>query len=329
MRYSRTGQLLLTASVDHTLCLWDLDTGALRRQYHLHAGPVLDIDWCPVWAASAAGRRDQSVPQATDPDNQFRFASCSTDGNIFVIDIRDENNNDEAVAAAAVTAATNAAAIPTAAAAAVASAAAAVAPPVGRYAPRCLSGHEGEVNSVSWDPTGTLLLSCSDDRSAKIWNGLSGEIVHELLGHDKEVLTAKWSMTGPCTDFHKQPLFVATGSTDTTIKLFDPASGHCLHTLTHHTHPITHVAFAPRLQLLATASHERVFVWSLSTGMLLKTFRNLGDPLQQTPLHVPLGTVGGLNDLAFDSKGEQIALAYADGMTYVADLHEATTANHK
>lgn len=29
-------------------------------------------------------------------------------------------------------------------------------------------GHEDEVNTVAWDPTGTLLASCSDDTTAKV-----------------------------------------------------------------------------------------------------------------------------------------------------------------
>jgi WD40 repeat protein len=289
------------------MCVWDTETGELKKQWHLHAGPVLDVDWAPVFVANTSGKnRDPTSQQSTDPDNQYLFASCSTDGQIFIVDVRDEGpGTAESVAASAAEAALSLSSS---------------AVPKSRCEPRLLQGHEGEVNSVSWDPTGTLLLSSSDDCTVKIWSASSGDILHDLIDHEKEVLTARWSGTGPCTEHHKFPLFIATGSTDTTVKLFDPNSGHCLHTLTQHTHPVSQLAFAPKQQLLATASHERVFIWSLSTGTLLKTFKNLGDPLIQTPNHIPLGQVGGLNDLAFDSKGEQLAVSYADGMTYVIDL---------
>lgn len=257
--------------------------------------------------------REATAPTTTDADNAYRFASCATDGRIWICDVRDESSDARALEIAA---------------------AADADPPVfhprpSPTAPQCLAGHEGEVNCVSFDPSGRLILSASDDHSAKIWDAATGDIVHDLLEHDKEVLTARWSGTGPYTDFPKYPLFVATGSADATCKLFDPTSGRLLHTLTQHTHPVQSLSFAPRSQLLATASHERVFVWNLATGSLLRTFKNLGDPLTQTANHVPIGMVGGLNDVAFDSKGEQLAAAYSDAMTYVMQLAEpnATTNN--
>jgi transducin (beta)-like 1 len=229
-----------------------------------------------------------------------------------VVDVRSEPPQQPDAHAATAAASASAAAASSSSAAALAAGSGS--------APRCLTGHEGEVNCVSWDPTGTLLLSGSDDGTAKIWSAATGDIVHDLVDHAREVLVARWSGTGACTDYHKYPLFVATGSVDTTVKLWDPTSGSCLHTLSQHTHPVSQVAFAPRQQLLATASHERIFLWSLTTGTLLRTFKNLGDPDCQTPNHVPLGMLGGLNALAFDNKGEQLAVSYADGMTYVIDL---------
>jgi transducin (beta)-like 1 len=307
--FNKSGTLVLSGSVDHTLALWDVEQGTLVQRWHVHSGPVLDVQWCPVFVSASQSKNKDSVAlQSTHPDNAFIFASCSTDGNIYVIDVRHDpkqqqqqtQDSDAAAAAAA----------PSAASLAAGSGA----------APRLLSGHEGEVNCLSWDPTGTLLLSGSDDGTAKIWAAFSGDIVHDLVDHARGVLVASWSGTGACTDFHKYPLFVATGSLDTTVRLWDPATGACLHTLAQHTHPVSLLAFAPRQQLLATASHERVFLWSLTSGALLRTFKNLGDPLQALPNHVPLGQVGGLLALKFDNKGEQLAISYADGMTYVLDL---------
>ncbi|KAK1300445.1 Guanine nucleotide-binding protein subunit beta [Acorus calamus] len=52
-------------------------------------------------------------------------------------------------------------------------------------------GHQGEVNSVKWDPTATLLASCSDDGTAK------------------EIYSIRWSPTGPATSNPNLPLLLA------------------------------------------------------------------------------------------------------------------------
>src|SRR5690242_15137941 len=35
---------------------------------------------------------------------------------------------------------------------------------------RKFEGHTNEVNTVRWDPEGSVLASCSDDHTAKIWS---------------------------------------------------------------------------------------------------------------------------------------------------------------
>ena len=320
LAFNKSGTLLLTGSVDHRLIVWDTESGARKQTWELHSGPVLDLEWCPVFVSTSTSKnKDSAALQSTHPDNQFLFASCSTDGNIWVVDVR----QDPVPAAAEAGSLTNSAATTASSSSSATASVASLAAGLGAGSPpRCLRGHEGEVNQISWDPSGRMLLSASDDCTAKIWSAATGDIIHDLVEHAREVLVARWSGTGPCTEFHKHPLFVATGSVDTSVKLWDPMSGQCLHTLSQHTHPVSQLAFAPKQQLLATASHERVFLWSLTSGTLLRTFKNLGDPLCQLPNHIPLGMQGGLNALAFDNKGEQLAITYADGMSYVLDLTE-------
>jgi WD40 repeat protein len=36
---------------------------------------------------------------------------------------------------------------------------------------RTFAGHEDEVNAIRWDPSGRLLASCSDDKTAKVGGG--------------------------------------------------------------------------------------------------------------------------------------------------------------
>jgi len=55
-------------------------------------------------------------------------------------------------------------------------------------------GHTDEVNAVKWDPSGTLLASCSDDCTAKVWDvssDLTGPL-QDFTSHRQEIYTVKW-----------------------------------------------------------------------------------------------------------------------------------------
>jgi transducin (beta)-like 1 len=61
--------------------------------------------------------------------------------------------------------------------------------PLHRY-----TGHKDEVNAVKWDPSGTLLASCSDDSTAKVWDVSSSSKLplHDFTSHNQEIYTVKW-----------------------------------------------------------------------------------------------------------------------------------------
>jgi len=75
-------------------------------------------------------------------------------------------------------------------------------------------------------------------------------------------------------------------------------------TLSRHTHPVTSLSFNPNGDILVTASHQRLLLWSIKDGSLIKSFKS----------------EGGVNDVSWDSTGTKIAACYSDNTAYCIDL---------
>ena len=70
---------------------------------------------------------------------------------------------------------------------------------------RTLSGHDGPVNKLAFTPDGRTLVSASDDKTARVWNVASGELVRKFEGHRDRVYCVAISPDGS---------LAATGSHD-------------------------------------------------------------------------------------------------------------------
>jgi WD40 repeat protein len=44
-----------------------------------------------------------------------------------------------------------------------------------------------QVRSCSWSPDGTKVVSCSDDKTVRVWDASRGECINTLTGHGDEV----------------------------------------------------------------------------------------------------------------------------------------------
>ena len=77
-----------------------------------------------------------------------------------------------------------------------------------------ISGHNGTIRSICFDPSSDLTLLTAGDleKNIKIWDTENGSSKGELIGHNKDVTTIKWSNDGS---------YFGSGSADKTIKLWD------------------------------------------------------------------------------------------------------------
>ena len=56
-----------------------------------------------------------------------------------------------------------------------------------------LLGHKKEVRSVAWSPDSSLLASCSDDNTARVWNLATSQPIVTLHGKDGAEV---WGLSG-------------------------------------------------------------------------------------------------------------------------------------
>ncbi|KAL1458121.1 hypothetical protein WDU94_008292 [Cyamophila willieti] len=168
---------------------------------------------------------------------------------------------------------------------------------------RTLVGHEGPVRKLSFSPDKTLLLSCSQDTTIRLWSLLLWRCLVVYKGHGHPVWDVKFSPHGyyfasaghdriarlwatdsyqplrlfvghysdvDCLQFHPNSNYVATGSSDRTIRLWDCVSGSPVRLLTGHKAPVYAMVFSICGRFLASSGGDgNVHVWDLSNGHLL------------------------------------------------------------
>merc|ERR1712060_622486 len=96
-------------------------------------------------------------------------------------------------------------------------------------------GHKNVVYAIAFNnPFGDKVVTGSFDKTAKLWNSETGELLHTLRGHATEIVCPAFDPTGR---------IVATGSMDSTAKLWDVVGGLEIASLLGHTAEIVSLNF--------------------------------------------------------------------------------------
>ena len=177
LEWSSSGELLATGSYDGVARVWKKN-GELIHMLTCHRGPIFSLKWNKSGSFLLSGSYDKTtiVWEVTAEKGvvrqQFHFHQAPA----LDVDWKDDAtfascSTDKCVHICQ----------------------------VGKQEPlKTYKGHTDEVNAVKWDPSGTLLASCSDDCTAKVWNvanDQSLEPLHNFQSHQQEIYTVKWYVT--------------------------------------------------------------------------------------------------------------------------------------
>lgn len=153
---------------------------------------------------------------------------------------------------------------------------------------RCLTGHNNTVNSAAFNSDCTLIVTASDDHSARLWATDSGRELKRLQGHEDRLHSAVFSADDK---------YIVTASADKTARIWSSRDGQELKQLQGHEAGVRAAVFSPNDRLIATASDDKnVRFWS-NSGVELKRLQ---------------GHEERVNSVAFSSDGQRIVTASED-----------------
>jgi WD40 repeat protein len=128
----------------------------------------------------------------------------------------------------------------------------------GRQIGAPLTGHTNWVVSVAFSPDGHRIVSGSWDKTLRLWDAGTGHQIGTLTGHTASVNSVAFSPDG-----HR----IVSGSTDHTLRLWDADTGQGIGTLTEHQGSVRTVAFSPDgHRIVSGGSDNTLRLWDVGTG---------------------------------------------------------------
>lgn len=210
----------------------------------------------------------------------------------------------------------------------------------------------GRVRTAGFNRDGSLVVTGSEDGTARVWNALSGKHLANLKGHHfalrdvslspdgRNVVTASddgtariWDVTSGeqtailsghrfairAAEFSPDGTQVVTASDDGTARIWDPITEKMRHELKGHGGPVLAASFDPRGDKIVTASEDGTArVWLASSLCSINSSnpecRGEGDAI------VLLGHRGPILTASFDTSGEKVLTSSQDGTVRVWHL---------
>lgn len=174
--------------------------------------------------------------------------------------------------------------------------------PIGR-----LTGHQGPISVLKFNPSNKLLLSASDDHTIRIWRGGSGNSCNCFLGHSQSIVSADW------IDEDK----VVSASMDGTVRLWSVVDNSLLAmSMTDGVPVFSGKLSKDRTKYAVGLMDGQLTVYDVQSPPEKKSSTNLPASIVPLPLH---GTFQSPKDgdssfdLSWCNDNDKLAVAYSIG----------------
>ena len=139
---------------------------------------------------------------------------------------------------------------------------------------RTIAGHSATIRTVAISPDGKTLATGSEDKTVKLWNLDTGELIDTIAGHSDPIKSVAFSPDGKILASACNMAFQ-----DGTIKLWDTDTRKLRQTLGSSLLAlrVATLAFSPDGQILASGNIDStISLWHLNTGKVRSTLKGHG-----------------------------------------------------
>ncbi|KAI7795864.1 Lis1a [Triplophysa rosa] len=254
--------LMVSASEDATIKVWDYEAGDFERTLKGHTDSVQDISFDQTGKLLASCSADMTIKlwdfqgfecirTMHGHDHNVSSVAIMPNGDHIVSASRDKTMKMWEVATG--------------------------------YCVKTFTGHREWVRMVRPNQDGTLLASCSNDQTVRVWVVATKECKAELREHEHVVECISWApesahptiseATGSENKKSGKPgPFLLSGSRDKTIKMWDISTGMCLMTLVGHDNWVRGVLFHPGGKFVVSCADDKTLrIWDYKNKRCMKT----------------------------------------------------------
>jgi WD40 repeat protein len=164
-----------------------------------------------------------------------------------------------------------------------------------------MEGHQEGIWACALTPDGQRVVSASRDKTLRVWDMRSGELLAVLEGHDDEARDCAVMPDGRR---------VVSASSDRTLRIWDLETAQCITTLTGHQSRVLACSVTPDGRRIVSASSDRTLrVWDAATG---------------DALTILAGHEGEVRDCAVTPDGRRVVSVSRDGCLRIWNLEAGT-----